>query len=1318
MRTDNDLYRVLFEAANHPMLIMVDRQIVDANSLALGMFDLTREELNEKELADLLPDAQPGGINSTDFIQEQIEASSGDWQAESFWTYLAPKGDTFTANTTLRRFNIDGNPYFQLAIKKEANGSQIEHTRGKGEKWYRDILKSIGSGYYEVDLEGNFIFFDETVENLFGYGTNDLLGQNYRLIMDDDIADEIFLAFNNVLKTGIPVKEISWPIIKKNETITHVEASIILIKDDDKNPVGFRGIVRDITQRVNAEEALRRSEERYRTIIENVQDGYYEVDLAGNHTFVNEALCNMYLYSEEELLNMSYKDYMDKENAHKVFKVFHNVYLTREPVQSFDYQIFKKDGSNCVVQTSITLMMNSEDEPIGFRGVVRDITERKEAEDLLKEAHDKLEHRVRERTAELGKANAELKEEINERKQAEKKIEKSYQSQEVLTALLRLSLEEIPLDEQLERAFDTIISIPWLSTLPKGSIFIVEDESDTLELKVQRGLAPQLLEKCARVPFGKCLCGRAAETGKTVFASCLDGRHEHTYEGIAEHGHYNVPIFLDDKIVGVINLYLEENHQQDDNEIAFLETAANTLASLIKQARIEEKVNRLLDHRGRQVQLSTQVAQEIAAATDLEDLYHRVVTQVKEQFNYYHAQLLRYDPALDTVALVVGYGEVGEKMLAMHHSVPMGAGQIGIVASTGQSLLYPDVTQNPTWQPNPLLHHTKGELTVPIKLGEEVLGVLDVQSDVINALNEEDQLLLEGLCGQIAVAIESTRLQQEMEIQLHELNTLHRYMSREGWEKFQAKKLGLLGYQFGHMGTQPILSENGKVNDSPPKPANGKVDLIPLANEPGSIVNPLKVRGEIVGKLGIVDDVENPLTEEEQQLLNAITEQVAEALEVARLFEQTEESLAEQERLASELEAVAQVSTAASTLLSIDTLLQSVVDLAKSSFNLYHAQVYLVDADKEKLVLRAGAGNVGRLMVLEGDEIDFDSGSNVSKVVRDQQSYFVNDVQKTVDYKPHSLLPNTRSQMIVPMIVGDSLIGVLDLQADEIDFFTTEDIKIQKTLAAQIAVAVQNAFLYEEQVETASKLRQVDQLKSEFLASMSHELRTPLNSIIGFSDVLLEGLDGDLNERMEEDIRLIRDSGDHLRTLIGDILDMSKIEAGRMELRYETINLRQIANEIIATTSTLAQAKSLEMYLDIGPDVDTIEADRTRLRQIFLNIVGNAIKFTEKGYVNLSMQIKDNNLLVTVRDTGVGIKPEHVPIVFEQFRQIDGSLNRSVGGTGLGMPITKNLVELHGGKIWVESVFGHGSTFYFTIPLQKKNLKRETSPLPKIEERS
>jgi signal transduction histidine kinase len=232
---------------------------------------------------------------------------------------------------------------------------------------------------------------------------------------------------------------------------------------------------------------------------------------------------------------------------------------------------------------------------------------------------------------------------------------------------------------------------------------------------------------------------------------------------------------------------------------------------------------------------------------------------------------------------------------------------------------------------------------------------------------------------------------------------------------------------------------------------------------------------------------------------------------------------------------------------------------------------------------------------------------------------------------------------------------------------------------------------------------------------MSHELRTPLNSIIGFSDVLLEGIDGNLNERMEEDVTLIRDSGRHLRELISEILDMSKIEAGMMELRYDVVDISLVAKEIVANTRSLSFSKEINVRLEVDPTLDKMEADRTRLVQILLNLMSNAVKFTNEGTVSLIIKDEGEDVHFIVEDTGIGIDEGDIPIIFEQFRQIDGSLTRKAGGTGLGMPISKSLVELHGGEMEVQSRPGVGSIFSFTLPkLRPIESKRQTGPLPKL----
>jgi PAS domain S-box-containing protein len=418
------------------------------------------------------------------------------------------------------------------------------------------------------------------------------------------------------------------------------------------------------------------------------------------------------------------------------------------------------------------------------------------------------------------------------------------------------------------------------------------------------------------------------------------------------------------------------------------------------------------------------------------------------------------------------------------------------------------------------------------------------------------------------------------------------------------------------------------------------------------------------------------------------------------------EAQAQIEKRATEMETVAEVGAEASASLEIEKLLWNVSELTKERFDLYHVHVYLLNPAGDVLELAAGSGDAGKRMVEAGHRIRVDSpASLVARSVRDRTTVVVNNVVDEPGFLPNPLLPATRSEMAIPMIVGNKVIGVLDVQSSELNRYDDQDVRVQSTLASQVAVAVNNAQLYAEQVEAAEQLREVDRLKSEFLASMSHELRTPLNSIIGYAEVLLDGIDGELTDEMEEDIDAIHGSGKHLLNLINDILDLAKIEAGQMDLVREDLELGEFIQDIINTSRVLLKGKPVELKLDIQADLPLVDADSLRLRQVISNLTTNAIKFTEEGSITISAHQYEPDpsmVLIAVKDTGVGITEENLPLIFERFRQVDQSHTRRVGGTGLGLSITRQLIQMHGGDIWVESEFSSGSSFYFTVPVAEQ----------------
>jgi signal transduction histidine kinase len=286
------------------------------------------------------------------------------------------------------------------------------------------------------------------------------------------------------------------------------------------------------------------------------------------------------------------------------------------------------------------------------------------------------------------------------------------------------------------------------------------------------------------------------------------------------------------------------------------------------------------------------------------------------------------------------------------------------------------------------------------------------------------------------------------------------------------------------------------------------------------------------------------------------------------------------------------------------------------------------------------------------------------------------------------------------MVREGQLIGCLGVTRNGPGEFPAETIELMRTFATQSALAIQNARLFREIEEKSRQLEVASQHKSEFLANMSHELRTPLNAIIGFSEVLSERMFGELNEKQEEYSKDIHASGQHLLSLINDILDLSKIEAGRMELELSDFHLPTALDSALTLVRERAGRRGIALHLSVDERLGQMRADERKVRQVVLNLLSNAIKFTpEGGRIEVAATPKGGLVEISVSDTGVGIAPEDREAVFEEFRQV-GTADKKVEGTGLGLTLCRKFVELHGGKIWVKSELGAGSTFTFALPVR------------------
>jgi signal transduction histidine kinase len=293
--------------------------------------------------------------------------------------------------------------------------------------------------------------------------------------------------------------------------------------------------------------------------------------------------------------------------------------------------------------------------------------------------------------------------------------------------------------------------------------------------------------------------------------------------------------------------------------------------------------------------------------------------------------------------------------------------------------------------------------------------------------------------------------------------------------------------------------------------------------------------------------------------------------------------------------------------------------------------------------------------------------------------------------------PNTLS---VPLLRSGVPLGAITVTRAEIGLFSDRQIALLQTFADQAVIAIENVHLFRETVEKSRQLEIASQHKSEFLANMSHELRTPLNAILGFSEVLAQGMFGDVNERQTEYLNDILESGRHLLSLINDILDLSKIEAGRMELEVSEFDLPQAIQNALTLVRERALRRGIALHHVIDERVAEIRGDERKVKQILLNLLSNAIKFTpEGGRIDVRATLADGMVEVSVTDTGVGIAPEDHEAVFEEFRQV-GTADKKAEGTGLGLALSRKFIELHGGRIAVYSQAGAGSTFTFTLPVR------------------
>jgi signal transduction histidine kinase len=441
------------------------------------------------------------------------------------------------------------------------------------------------------------------------------------------------------------------------------------------------------------------------------------------------------------------------------------------------------------------------------------------------------------------------------------------------------------------------------------------------------------------------------------------------------------------------------------------------------------------------------------------------------------------------------------------------------------------------------------------------------------------------------------------------------------------------------------------------------------------------------------------------------TDEIAEMAKATQFFitsiEERERALRERTteltQSVEELHALGDVSQAVNSTLDLETVLATIIAKAVQLSGTEAGTIYVFDEASREFRLRSTYGMDEALIAgVKGAPIHMGDATVVDQAAVLRMPVYIADVQHDDASRVHDaiLRAGFRALLTIPLLGADRIVGALVVRRKEPGEFPKRTVDLLQTFGAQSALAIQNARLFHEIEAKGRQIAIASQHKSQFVANMSHELRTPLAAMLGYAELLKENIYGALPEKATPIIARVQSNGQHLLGLINTVLDIAKIESGQFELNFSEYALSSMIETVRVATESLAEGKKLALKTDVAKGLPHGLGDEQRLTQVLLNLVGNAIKFTDTGEVLIMARAANGRFTVAVSDTGPGIPPEERDKVFEKFHQIDNSSTRTKGGTGLGLAIAKDIVEMHGGRIWVESILGQGATFSIEVPVR------------------
>ncbi|MBI5823090.1 MAG: GAF domain-containing protein [Chloroflexi bacterium] len=748
----------------------------------------------------------------------------------------------------------------------------------------------------------------------------------------------------------------------------------------------------------------------------------------------------------------------------------------------------------------------------------------------------------------------------------------------------------------------------------------------------------------------------------------------------------------------------QQPRQWSSDEQLLIKQVTDQLSLAMENARLFQETQK----RAQELAAVNEVVSSVAGALDLKHTLKKIADNLLKILSAGRVGITLMNPEKNALILTADAVSIFGTSTNIGLPIPIaGNPATEQVIHTRKPVFIQDAPNNPLSGPirDALLERgTKNLLILPLLAEDEVIGTIGVDFYDLDRLITEDELrILENIVYQTATAIQKNQLFERIGQSESDLRALFNSM----------EDVVLVMSADGRY--ERIAPTNPARLIRPPEELLGKFvhEVLPretaerfVAAIQQTLNSPEKVQLEY----------ELPVGNESFWFLANLTKLAEDKVFwVARDI--TERKKAEEAiRRRNEYLAVsAEIGKLVTSTLDLNSIFARTVNLINERFNFYYAAIYIVEETGFNATLREATGAAGVEMKKQNHSYPINLKSTVGKVASEGQALVVNDIRTNPLHVGNPSLPNTKAEAAIPLRIGNRIIGVIDIQSENTGAFTEDEVAVLQTLADQVAVAIDNARSFELSQQAVMEMREIDRLKSQFLANMSHELRTPLNSIIGFSRVILKGIDGPVTELQQQDLTAIYNSGQHLLGLINDILDLAKIEAGKMELAFDEVNISDVANSVLSTMSGLVKDRPIQIKRVIEPNLPTVRADAIRVRQVMINLLSNAAKFTEEGDIIVEVGLKPgaqgrNEIRISVVDTGPGISEQDQEKLFQPFSQVDDSPTRKTGGTGLGLSICQQLINMHGGRIWVESEVGKGSMFSFTLPLFRKERENDTQP--------